>query len=184
MNMLNSLPAGSVIIHGQDELHAASGYVQWARGVRPDIVVVTWPMISLRWYRERVARSGVPAGSVIPDVRVYAERVLATGRPLFVDRLQREIISNFPTYPHGVLIRVLPRGAHVPTTREVFEMNRMIYAHFDLDYPRPGPDDEFATEVHLRYSAIWEMIGKKLASAQAQSDAATAFELARSLAPR
>jgi hypothetical protein len=183
-NMLTSLPAGAVIVHGQDELHAASGYVQAALGMRPDVVVVTWPMMSLRWYRERAARSGVAAGPVIPDPRLFAERVLATGRPLFVDRLQREIIATFPSYPYGVLIRILPRGARLPSTREIFAMNRDVYARFELGYARPGPDDEYATEVHRRYSAIWDMIGKKLAAEGDAERSTTAFELSRELAPR
>jgi hypothetical protein len=183
-NMLATLPAGAVIVHGQDELHAASGYVQAALMVRPDVVVVTWPMMGLRWYRERVARSGVEAGPAIPDPRLFAERVLATGRPLFVDRLQREIISTFPSYPYGVLIRVLPRGTQVPSTPEVLAINRDVYARFELGYTRPGPDDEFATEVHNRYSATWDMIGKKLSAEGDAASAATAFELSRELAPR
>ena len=45
-------------------------------------------------------------------------------------------------------------------------------------------DDEFATEVHLRYSATWDMIGKMLDKHGHRAEAARAFEHAKRLAPR
>lgn len=183
-NLLGSMPEGAVVIHGQDELHAATGYVQWALGERQDVVVVTWPLIGLQWYRERIAARGLAFATEPAAVVAFASRALAAGRPVFVDRLQREVISAFPTYPHGVLIRVLPRGQALPSVQEVFEINSALYDHFDLAYPRPGANDEFATEVHLRYSAIWKMIEHKLVEIGETDRAARARAMADRLEPR
>jgi hypothetical protein len=183
-NLLYSLPPDAVVIHGQDELHAVTGYVQWALGERQDVVVATWPMTPLAWYRERIAaRVGSLPGTDASQV-AFVRQLLARGRPVFVDRFQRDIISAFSTHPYGVLIRVLPPGTAVPSVREVFEINRALYAEFALDYPRPGPDDEFATEVHARYAAIWTMIATMLERTGDTSAAAHAHALARDLGPR
>jgi hypothetical protein len=183
-NMLASLPPGAVVIHGQDELHAVPGYVQTVLGERRDVTIVTWPLMTLGWYRERVAGQGIVSGpgTGSPEVRLV-EALLARGRPVFVDRLQRDVIAALPSHPYGILIRVLPREAQLPSVREVFELNEALFAHFALDYPRPGPDDEFATEVHERYRATWEMIATMLERSGDRERAALAAEHARALGP-
>ena len=65
----------------------------------------------------------------------------------------------------------------------MFAINEQLFDRFALDYPRPGPDDEFATEVHLRYTATWDIIGRALEKAGERELAVQAFERARSLAP-
>ena len=180
-NMLRSLPPNAVVLHGQDEFHAATGYVQWVLDERQDVVVVTRGLTALDWYRARLAARGVVAeGSPIE----IANRVLASGRPLFVDRLQRELIQAFPSHPYGIVIRLYPVGARLPTVSEVFALNVELYEHFDLDYPAPGMDDEYATEVHLRYRAVWEMIGTMLSRTGSPEAAKQAFALAERLGPR
>jgi hypothetical protein len=183
-NLLGSLPRNAVVMHGQDELHATTAYMQWALGVRQDVSVLTSPMIGARFYRERATRAGLLPTRGYANPRAVADHILRSGRPLFVDRLQRDVIAAFPSHPYGILIRVLPRGTALPSVREVFAINKAVYARFTLDYPRPGLDDEFATEVHLRYSAIWNMIGHKLEEIGAHDDAEWARRLARELAPR
>jgi len=151
---------------------------------RRDVTIVTWPLMTLDWYRERVASRGIVSGpgSGSPQVRL-AEALLARGRPVFVDRLQRDVIASLPTHPYGILIRVLPRGAQLPSVRDVFELNEQLFTHFALDYPHPGPDDEFATEVHERYRATWDMIGTMLERTGDSERAAKARAYAAQLAP-
>ncbi len=184
-NLLRSLPPDSVVIHGQDELHAVTGYVQWALGERQDVVFVTWPLMKLPWYRERVARRGITSGrgGGSPEVRLVTS-LLAQGRPVFVDRLQRKVIEALPTHPYGVLIRVVPPGVSMPSVLDVFAMNEQLYSAFELAYDIPGPDDEFATEVHNRYRDIWLMISKALDAQGYKTQAARARGHADKLAPR
>lgn len=183
-NLLRSLPPDAVVIHGQDELHFVPGYLQWAMGERRDVGVVMWTLMSLPWYRERAAARGIISGpgAGTPKERLVAN-LLARGRPVFVDRLQRDIIGAFPTYPHGVLMRVLPRGAATPSVIEVLALNESLFAKFALDYPPPGPDDEFATEVHARYAYTWELIAKALEAQGYTAQAARAHMHATKLAP-
>lgn len=183
-NLLRSLPPGAVFIHGQDEFHAVTGYVQWVLGERQDVVVVTWPLIGLPWYRERLARRGLPFAVEPTNVVDFVRRAQAAGRPVFADRLQRELIAGFPTHPYGFVIRVLPHGEPLPDVPTVFAINADLYSRFELGYPVPGPDDEFATEVHLRYAAIWTMIETKLREIGDVERAAQAREMAKQLAPR
>jgi hypothetical protein len=103
---------------------------------------------------------------------------------VFVDRLQRDIIGAFATYPYGVLMRVVPQGQQTPSAIDVFTLNENLYARFALDYPLPGPDDEYATEVHRRYSYTWDLIGRGLERAGYKTQAARAFLHAKKLAPQ
>jgi hypothetical protein len=184
-NMLDSLPEGAVVIHSQDELHAVTGYVQTALGVRRDVRVVTWTLMTLPWYRDRVARQGITSapGSGSPQVRLV-RALLARGTPVFVDRLQSEVATAFSTHPYGILIRVVPPGESPPSPQQVFELNEKLYARFAVDYPLPGPDDEFATEVHRRYRDTWTMIGTVLQRRGQQELAARAFGHATRLGPQ
>jgi hypothetical protein len=184
-NMLLSLPPDSVVIHSQDELHAVTGYVQWALGQRQDVRIVTWSLMTLPWYRERVAARGIRSGQGTgsPEQRLVAS-LISRGAPVFVDRLQRDIIGAFATYPYGVLMRVVPQGQQTPSAIDVFTLNENLYARFALDYPLPGPDDEYATEVHRRYSYTWDLIGRGLERAGYKTQAARAFLHAKKLAPQ
>jgi hypothetical protein len=185
LNLLRSLPQNAVVIHGQDELHAVTGYVQAALGVRPDVRVVTWPLMTLPWYRERVARQGVVSGPGPGGPEEQLVRHLASrGVPVLVDHLQRDIIRALPTYPYGVLMRVVPPGEKTPTVIEVLALNESLFAKFALDYPRPGPDDEFATEVHARYAYTWELIAKALEAQGYTAQAARARMHADKLRPQ
>lgn len=183
-NLLRSLPEGAVVIHAQDEVHAVTGYQQCALGERTDVVTVMWPLMKLAWYRDRVSKRGVVggAGRGSPEVRLVAA-LLAAGKPVFVDRVQRDVLEAFPAYPYGVVMRVLPPGTSGPSVSEVFDLNERLYAEFALGYPRPGAHDEFATEVHRRYAATWQMIGTRLERTGDHERSVRAFEHARALAP-
>ncbi len=184
-NVLRTLPPNAVVIVAADTLYFGAGYLQ-AIGERPDILVIDWADVPLGWYRRRLAGRGFPfdfEGDGLPSVRL-ADQVLATGRPLFVNYYEGNIVKAFPNYPYGILIRVLPHGEQPPGLDAVVELNRTVYAQFDLDYPRPGLDDDFATELHIKYAATWSLLGRALANAGNQRDAAWAFELAHRLEPQ
>jgi hypothetical protein len=183
-NMLRSLPLDAVVIESQDDLHSGVGYVQWALGERRDVVMVTWTLMPLQWYRDRVSLRGIvaPPGDEPPLIRL-ANALVTSGKSLYVDRSQTEILAAFPSYPYGILIRVLPHGEKPPSIGEVLELNRAIYAKFELDYPRPGPDDEYPTEVHRRYAATWTVLAQALRAAGKEDDADWALEAAREIGP-
>lgn len=184
-NLLRSLPPGAVVIHGQDDIHAVGGYVQTALGVRPDVTIVTWPMMAHEWYRARAAAQGIRAtpGDGTPRVQVV-RTLLAAGRPVFVDRLERDVIAAFATYPYGVLVHVVPPGQPVPSAIDVLAKNEALFSKFALDYPTPGPDDEYATETHRRYSDTWRIIATALERGGYTAQAARARMHAAKLAPK
>jgi hypothetical protein len=185
-NVLRTLPPNAVVITSADELYFGAGYLQTFYDERPDVFVVDWATFPLPWYRERLVRAGLGfplQGDRPPSVR-FANRVFAAGRPLFVDRYEGNIVNAFPSHPFGILIQVLPRDATPPELDAVVEINRAVYAKFDLAYPRPGLDDEFATELHRRYAETWAILGRALLGAGNKRDAAWAFALARQLEPQ
>ncbi len=184
-NLLGSLPPSSVVLGQGDDLHVGVRYLQLARGVRPDVAYVHWSAMGTPWYRERMAQLGVvldPVAGEAPSVAV-ARHVLASGRPLFVDPSQARILAAYPSYPFGLVIRVLPPGAKVPTLDEVVAINKQMFARFDLDYPRPHAADEYAAQMHLRYTRLWQDLGRALGRAGRTTDAAWALDIAAQLAP-
>jgi hypothetical protein len=182
---LEPAPPNAILVVGSDELCFGLQYLQHVRGVRTDVTAICWPLSDRPWYRDRLIARGVPM--VLPYTRSaspeQADAWLATGRPLLVDRGQTGILASRVSYPHGITARVVASQAAAPTLREVLELNERIYAGFDLDYPPPGDNDDFATGAHVRYAATWFLLAKALAAAGDQDAAAQAQAIAKRLAP-
>jgi hypothetical protein len=152
--------------------------------VRPDVVVVAWPTMSLAWYRARVAARGVVADRADePPLVALADHVLAAGGSVFVEQDAPDVLRARPGVPFGPLVRVLPAGAPLPHVVDVAAENQAVFAAFDLDYPRPSRDDEWAAVVHDRYAASWRAIAYALAAAGRASEAEQARARAAALEP-
>jgi hypothetical protein len=174
------LPKDAVVFTTTDEFDVGIHYLQLTRGERTDVIAFRTKAVGARWYRSRLPFDLAPE---MTEVEI-AEIVLATGRPLLVNRLQKEIVASFPSYAFGPFVRILPRGAKLPSLGEVVAMNRALFEAYDLDYPVPSVDDEFAMVAHWRYAGMWRRLGNALASA-GQSDAANeCYAIAAQLAPR
>lgn len=184
-NTLRSIPPNAIAIVVSEDQCFGARYLQLVDGERRDVTVVCWMLTTRDWYRERLALMGVTIAPSFggPASVAQAEALLASGRPLVVDRAQPEILANLPSYPLGVLMRILPRGARVPNLGEIVEINRATYAAFSFDYPRPTRDDDFAAVAHLRYAGTWGRLARALDAAGDRDGATTAIELARQLAP-
>jgi hypothetical protein len=198
--LLHGLPPDAVVLVSGDIAFQGTGYLQVARGERPDAVIVLWPFVPVSWYRERLAARGVvidrdagrdagrdaardaAAASSAPSVAIV-EHLLATGRPVFVDRSLGNVLKALPSFPLGTLFRVLPHGQPRPPLDEVAAANRDWFAALDLDYPRPGPDDEYPTLIHEAYAATWQIIADGYTSLGRPADAASAAAVAHQLAP-
>jgi hypothetical protein len=186
-NMLASLPERAVIVVAEDDLDFASLYVQLVLGERRDVTVVMWYAVARPATRERIEHElGFTIPRVGTDIFVahFADAVLATGRPLFVDALQKHVLEAFPTYPYGILFRVLPKGSPRPPIREVFAINRDLYAKFQFGYPIPTADAPWPMHIHERLAQPWQIIHDALVADGDPDDAAFAIELGRSLLPR
>jgi hypothetical protein len=186
-NMLGSLPQNAVVIVAEDDLDFASSYVQLMLGERRDVEVIMWYAVSRPATRERIEHDlGIEIPKAGEDIFVaqFADAVLKTGRPLFVDIYEKHVLQAFPSYPFGILLRVLPKGSPRPPIREVFAINRDLYAKFEFGYPLPPRDGAWPTRVHDRLAAPWQIIHDALVADGDPDDAAFAIELGRSLAPR
>ena len=186
-NMLRSLPQNAVVVVAEDDLDFGSSYVQLALGERRDVTVIMWYSIVRPATRERVEHD---LGFVIPKVGTdifvahFADAVLKAGRPLFVDGYQKHVLEAFPTYPFGILFRVLPKGTAVPTIQEVFAINRDLYAKFELGYPIPPGDSGWPAHVHDRLVRTWVIIRDALRAANDPDDAEVANQIGLALYAR
>lgn len=185
-NTLRSLPPNAVWLQSQGIFHYGAAYLQLARDERPDVTVVTWSLAALPWYREHIARHGViieTVGTGDPSV-LLADKVLASGRPLFVDAKQVAILKELPAYPFGLGWRVLPRGTRSVPLDEVVALNQAAFEGFALDYPVPHVSDEFAAAVHAMYAETWRAIAKGLTAAGNHETAQAALDFANQIGPQ
>src|SRR5262249_34171927 len=146
------------------------------RGERPDVIIGLWHFVGVRFYRERLARRGLiikTADDSPPSVQI-ADQILASGRPLLVDLSLGNVLKEFPSYPYGTLFRILPRGQPRPPIDEVAAINRDWFGALDLDYPRPGRDDEYPTSIHEGYAYTWRIIADAFAATGKRDEAAHA----------
>jgi hypothetical protein len=186
-NMLYSMPAGAVILATGDDIAYGTHYLQEVYGVRTDVVVVHWMLTTLDWHRRSLAARGVAVepyapGSEPPSVRV-ARQIFATHRPLLMTVTPNNVLKTFASYPYGMLFRVLPPGAPMPTLDEIVAVNHDVFAAFDLDYARPHKDAAYADVTHQRYVGTWMILARALAEAGRRAEAHAARELAQSLDP-
>jgi hypothetical protein len=186
-NTLRSLPPNAVVIAHTDLTHFGMGYLQGALGERTDVTVIMWPQVPSATYRERLARRAgihiVPGPNGVTTVEV-AEQVLATDRPLFIDPYNSNIAKALPSYPYGVLFRIVRRGEPLPPVEEVFALNRALFDKFDLAYEPPGFDDEYATNIHKEYARLWHILARGLGAAGRREEEAIANAFADALAPK
>lgn len=186
-NMLRPLPPNAVVIVSEDSLYFGSAYVQLVLGERPDVTVIAWGQLLNPEYRQRLReRSGIVAltpGDKFASTAI-ANDVLRRGLSMFVDSTKNQVLQTFPSYPFGSLFRVLPPGSPRPPIADVFAENKAIYESFDLDYPRPTRDDDYAAHEHERYARIWSIIARALAADGKREEAATADAFADALLPR
>lgn len=186
-NVLTTLPPAAILIGTTDELHFGSGYLQTVLAVRPDVTVIAMGQVGLPYYRARIERrTGIAIAAPSGDEKVsvtIATAALATGRPVFIDPYQGNIAQAYPTYPYGLVFRVLPKGASPPTVEQVFAMNQELYARYQLDYAFPGPDDQLPAQIHKNYARAWTMIAQGLEAARRLELRDQALGIAAQLAP-
>jgi hypothetical protein len=185
-NLLRSLPPNAVVIASGDDLYFCIGYAQLVDGVRPDVRHIALELMTLPWYR-RQSSAELGFDVLVPgpgyaSVKL-AEAALAHGHALFVDTTQKYILEAFPSYPHGTVIRVLPRGAPVPDIDEVRAINRAIVDGYDLAYPRPHAEDGWSAVVHRRYAKPWGTLSIGFDKLGRLDDAAEAAAIANELGP-
>ncbi|MBA3461968.1 MAG: DUF2723 domain-containing protein [Deltaproteobacteria bacterium] len=188
-NMLGSLPPAAIVIGSTDELHFGAGYLQFATGLRPDVTVISAGQLGLSYYRDRLARrTGIvvvkPRDAAEKVTVTVAEQALATGRPVFIDPFQGNIAVAFPTYPYGLVFRVLPRGTALPSIDAIFAMNKLLFERYDFGYSFPGPDDQFATQYHVIYVRTWTAIWSALSPVNHREERAFAQSMIDALSPR
>ena len=187
-NLLRSLPDRAVVIVRDDDLFYGPIYLQELTGERPDVTVVSWWMLVFPSYRQRLAARGLVvdphAATPGPPARRIASQVFVTGRPLFVETTDPNFGRVFPSYPFGVVARVLPAGTSPPSLDAIVAANRDVFARFDLSDPKPGPDDEYPTAIHSRYAFTWLLLAKALADAGRFDDGKAAIAVAREIGPQ
>ena len=167
-NVLVSVPPRAVIMGTEDHRLFGFLYHQSALGERPDVQYIDPTMMHYGWYRARMERlTGlglpVPVGATVSTVAL-ADAVLASGRPLFLTNIfSSGIPKQFATYPAGLLVRVLPRGASAPHPLEVERLNVELFDRYWLpEYPAVA--DSWSGLVAGDYVRPWSQLAEAFAA--------------------
>ena len=186
-NVLVSVPPKSVILGTEDHRLFGFLYRQRALGERADVQYLDPTMMHYGWYRSAMERQTglalpAPQGETVSTTAI-AEAVLASGRPLFLTNVFSMAIPRaFPTYPAGLLVRVLPKGAAAPHPLEVERINAELFDRYWLpDYPASA--DSWAGLVALDYARPWEQLATAFASIGMQDRADGCRRRAETLQP-
>ncbi|MDP3220881.1 MAG: hypothetical protein Q8S73_42745, partial [Deltaproteobacteria bacterium] len=141
----------AVIVGSGDHLLFGTLYAQRALGARPDVVYVNPDFLRLAPMRRRLeARTGITLGG---GPAAAVEAWLRAGRPVYLANASlAEVVRAFPCYPVGTLLRVLPRGASLPSPEQLQAVNERVFTRFRARPPRarPGGWDLAATEPYAR----------------------------------
>src|SRR5690606_9530135 len=81
------------------------------------------------------------------------------------------------TYPSGLLFRVLPPDAPMPSLDEILAENQRLLASFDLSYPWPTLEASYAVAMHIRYVRTWDILARALRDAGRLAEARLALEI-------
>ena len=181
-NVLVTLPPDAVVITMADELYFGGAYLQTLMDQRRDVTIVNWSLLVLPWYRRRVEQWGIVPDHSHGSITVrLARHVFEQRRPLFVDRELAHLLKDFPSYPLGTLVRILPPGTPQPTLDDIAQQNRDVYERFELTEERP--DAPWPRELHRMYAQTWQIIAQGYTSAGNGQAAAAALDIARQVGP-
>ena len=184
-NALDTFPDRAIVLIDSEDQCLGMRYLQMVEHDRPDVDVVCWLLISRAWSRDPLVARGVPLGVERggPASAGDGEALLATGRPLFVDEVQRPLLDAFTHYPSGVFFRVLPHGQSVPSIHDVIAENRALYEKFDLG-ARADRGDDYAAVAFQRYVFFWRSLAAAADATGDRDDAAFAHAMVDELTPR
>ena len=187
-NALLVAPEHAIILGTGDARLGALLYARYARGARPDVTFVSARLLLSPWYHARIERA---LGVALPDVQEHSldvvallERLLATGRPVFVtDWFSPKALDRIPSYPMGPLVRLVPRAEDVLSPEEVETENLAFAARFRREaLPLAGPEpwsDELAADYARPWDALAQMFSRRGDAARAEANARRGAEARR-----
>ncbi len=159
---LSTVEPRAVLMGTGDHRQLGILYAQHALGVRRDVLYIDPWLLLLPAHRARIEASlgrQLPAlhGRTV-DTRAIAETVLSTGRALYLtDVFTPAIVRALPTYPIGTLVRVLPRGARLPSPAVLMDANDAL-VRGDRLHPPVRTADPWAILALGDYARPWKTL--------------------------
>lgn len=182
---LRSLPPNAVLLADGDAYVGAYRYVRLARGIRSDVTFISPTLLLTEWHHRQSSDAlGIALERPIEhslNLRALLAQLQSTGRPVFVTEFFASGLDRgFPWFPFGTTLRVLPRGATLPSPREVEDINIALFRNFTFAdrYP-PNPWTARALHSYIR---PWALLAEAYSAAGFEEDAARCQKRAAALA--
>lgn len=138
-DFLNPLPKDSIFITGGDTGLFNTWYVRYARGIRPDVSVVSMNgMLHERLFDETRAAIRAQKPELTQEENITeALRRLSNSRMVFAtSQLQPATgSSRFTWVPYGLTFQLLPEGENGPTRAEFDQSTSDIWSRLRVPYP-------------------------------------------------
>ncbi|HEX4338921.1 MAG TPA: DUF2723 domain-containing protein [Polyangiaceae bacterium] len=187
VDLLETAPENAVVLGSGDLRVFGVLYAQLGLGLRRDVVFVSPALLHHDWYRRRIetalgfALPPASAGSI--DTVALAERLLDAGRPVLLSDLFTPAISKtLPTYPLGVLVAVLPRGAFPPSPSSLEGRNLAVFAAYHVDPKLLDEERAWTRGARDAYRRPWTVLGAAYRAA-GDTESATRNERRATLEP-
>ena len=148
---LAPLPQRAVLVTGGDNDSFPLWYLQLVEGVRPDVAVITWPLLGADWYRAEVATryALLPMNAVMASMtqadrlRLLAARASSERRPLavsvFVDATRRAHLAQGWRFD-GLTFQPAAISGTMLDVEQALEVSRLIPDDVLRREPRDTPD--------------------------------------------
>ena len=153
-NILAQVPAHAVILGSGDHCVFGFLYLQDVIRLRPDVTYAHLSMLDRAWYRARLEQR-------FPDVdwsakgRALVESALAHHAVYLTEPFSTPIVTWFPSYPEGALVRVLPVGSPTKDPAQLEQLNDKIYSAYHWEPTVPPNPNTWNGLVQDAYARAW-----------------------------
>lgn len=170
-NGLESLPENAIVFMRSDDAIFASNYLQYVRGVRPDVTILVPGDLGKRWYFNRVHRKLNDCQvSRLSHKRILQSFVAYCKRPVFVDSsyyftaIPKNQRLGLPNYQFGIYRRILSSGSEkdLPVSDRLLALNQSLFAKFRVPARQVSLAHGWASHPFYVYAGAWQALAADL----------------------
>lgn len=139
-NITKNLEPEARLVNSSSMLHSLSLYFQLVEGFKPDIVMLTYPLINTKWYINQTNKIYGKGKKIILDENQSTDINFADGQYYFTIEMGLKIFKgeikipeNFELIPYGLTFKLVPLGTYVEQKNDMYDV-RFPTQNFQTKY--------------------------------------------------
>jgi len=139
-NITKNLEPESRLVNSSSMLHSLSLYFQLVEGFKPDIVMLTYPLINTKWYINQTNKIYGKGKKIILDENQSTDINFADGQYYFTIEMGLKIFKgeikipeNFELIPYGLTFKLVQLGTYVEQKNDMYDV-RFPTQNFQTKY--------------------------------------------------